>query len=158
LAWSPDVITLGKGLGGGFPLAAFLCSEEVAKTVSLGDHGGTYAGNPLACAAGDTVLRVIEEDGLVDRAAELGERTLARLRAFADAHPSLATNARGRGLLLGMDLGDSDAAATLQVRALERGVLVNVTAGNVLRLFPALNIPEDELFGALDAVLGLVKG
>ncbi|HSJ98472.1 MAG TPA: aspartate aminotransferase family protein [Myxococcota bacterium] len=154
----PDAITLGKGLGGGFPLAAFLCSEEVAKTVSLGDHGGTYAGNPLACAAGDTVLRVIEEDGLVARAAELGERTLARLRAFADAHPSLATNARGRGLLLGMDLGDSDAAATLQVRALERGVLLNVTAGNVLRLFPALNIPEDELFGALDAVLGLVRG
>lgn len=154
----PDVLTLGKGIGGGFPLAAFLCTEEVAKTVSLGDHGGTYAGNPLACAAGDTVLRVIEEERLVERAAELGARTLARLRAFADAHPELAANARGRGLLLGMDLRDADVAATLQLRALERGVLVNVTAGTVLRLFPALNIPEDELFSSLDAVLGLVKG
>jgi predicted acetylornithine/succinylornithine family transaminase len=154
----PDAITLGKGLGGGFPIAAFLCSEEVARTVALGDHGGTYAGNPLACAAADTVLRVIEEEGLVARAAELGERTLARLRAFAEAHPERAANARGRGLLLGMELRDTAAATTLSLRALERGVLVNVTAGNVLRLFPSLNIPEDELFGALDAVLGLVAG
>ena len=154
----PDAITLGKGLGGGFPLAAFVCTEEVAKTVSLGDHGGTYAGNPLACAAGDATLRVIEEERLVERAAELGARTLERLRAFAEAHPERATNARGRGLLLGMDLRDLDAAATLPQRALERGVLVNVTAGNVLRLFPALNIPEDDLFPALDTVLELVKG
>lgn len=154
----PDVITLGKGLGGGFPIAAFLCTEEVAKTVSPGDHGGTYAGNALACAAADTVLRVIEEERLVERTAELGARTLERLRAFAEAHPDRAANARGRGLLLGMELRDLDAAATLSRRALERGVLVNVTAGNVLRLFPALNIPEDDLFGALDAVLELVKG
>ena len=154
----PDAITLGKGLGGGFPIAAFLCTEEIAKTVSLGDHGGTYAGNALACAAADTVLRVIEEERLVERSAELGARTLERLRAFVAAHPDLAANARGRGLLLGMELHDADAAATLSRRALDRGVLVNVTAGNVRRLFPALNIPEDELFGALDAVLELVKG
>ncbi|HEY8493489.1 MAG TPA: aspartate aminotransferase family protein [Myxococcota bacterium] len=153
----PDVITLGKGLGGGFPLAAFVCTEEVAKTVSLGDHGGTYAGNPLACAAGDATLRVIEEERLVERAAELGARTLERLRAFAEAHPERATNVRGRGLLLGMELRDLGAAATLPQRALERGVLVNVTAGHVLRLFPALNIPEDDLFPALDTVLELVR-
>lgn len=157
-AVAPDAITLRRGLGGGFPIAAFPCSEEVARTVALGDHGGTYAGNPLACAAADTVLRVIEEEGLVARAAELGERTLARLRAFAEAHPERAANARGRGLLLGMELRDTAATTTLSLRALERGVLVNVTAGNVLRLFPSLNIPEDELFGALDAVLGLVAG
>jgi acetylornithine/N-succinyldiaminopimelate aminotransferase len=152
----PDVITLAKGLGGGFPIGAFLCTEDVAKTVSLGDHGGTYAGNPLACVAADTVLRVIAEDGLVARSAELGERVLARLRAFAAEHPERAADPRGRGLLLGMTLRDADAAATLSRRALERGVLVNVTAGTVLRLFPALNIPEDELWPALDRVLDLV--
>jgi acetylornithine/succinyldiaminopimelate/putrescine aminotransferase len=156
LGWCPDVITLAKGLGGGFPIGAFLCSEDVAKTVSLGDHGGTYAGNPLACAAADTVLAVIEEEGLVERAAELGERVLARLRAFAAERPERASRARGRGLLLGMDLQDKEFAATLSQRALERGVLVNVTAGNVLRLFPALNIPEDDLWPALDRVLELV--
>ena len=151
----PDAITLGKGLGGGFPIAGFLCTEDVAKTVSLGDHGGTYAGNPLACAAANTVLRVIEEDGLIERTAELGARVLAHLERFAATHPKVATRARGRGLLLGMDLLDTDAAATLSRRAIDRGVLVNVTAGTVLRLFPALNIPEDDLWPALDAVLEL---
>jgi acetylornithine/succinyldiaminopimelate/putrescine aminotransferase len=154
----PDIVTLGKGLGGGFPIASFLCTEDVAKTVSLGDHGGTYAGNPLACAAADTVLRVIAEDGLVARAAELGARTLGRLRAFAAEHPERAGEVRGRGLLLGMELRDLDAAATLSQRAVARGVLVNVTAGRVLRLFPALNIPEDELRDALETVLDLIAG
>ncbi len=153
----PDVVTLGKGLGGGFPIAGFLCSEDVAKTVSLGDHGGTYAGNPLACAAADTVLRVIDEDGLVERAAEVGERTIGRLREFATKYPERAGEVRGRGLLLGMELRDLEAAATLSQRAVGRGVLVNVTAGNVLRLFPALNIPEDELNAALDVVLELIS-
>ncbi len=151
----PDAVTLGKGLGGGFPIAGFVCTEDVAKTVSLGDHGGTYAGNPLACAAANTVLRVIEEDGLIERTAELGARVLAHLEQFAAAHPTIAARARGRGLLLGMDLLDADAAATLSRRAIDRGVLVNVTAGTVLRLFPALNIPEEDLWPALDAVLAL---
>ncbi len=150
------MVTLGKGLGGGFPIAGFLCSEDVAKTVSLGDHGGTYAGNPLACAAATEVLSVIEEDGLVARAAALGERVLERLQRFASEHPKAATSARGRGLLIGMELRDQGAAATLSRRAIERGVLVNVTAGNVLRLFPALNIPEEDLWPALDTVLGLI--
>ena len=152
----PDVVTLGKGLGGGFPIAGFLCTEDVAKTVSLGDHGGTYAGNPLACAAADTVLRVIAEERLVERAAALGARTLGRLQAFAAEHADHAGEVRGQGLLIGMELRDLDAAASLSLRALERGVLVNVTAGNVLRLFPALNIPEDEWNDALAVVLGLI--
>ena len=153
----PDVLTLGKGLGGGFPVAAFLCSEEVAATVKLGDHGGTYVGNPLACAAALATLRVVREERLVERAARVGERLLARLREFVTKHPDLASDARGRGLLVGLELRDLDAASTLAKRALVAGVLVNITAGNVLRLFPALNIPEAELFGALETVLGLVR-
>jgi len=152
----PDVVTLGKGLGGGFPIAAFLCSEDVAKTVSLGDHGGTYAGNPLACAAANAGLRVIEEDRLVARADALGRRVLERLERFAGEHAERAARARGRGLLLGLDVLDAEAAATLARRAIERGVLVNVTAGTVLRLFPALNIPEDDLWSALEIVLDLI--
>ena len=152
----PDVVTLGKGLGGGFPIAAFLCTEDVAKTVSLGDHGGTYAGNPLACAASNAVLRVVEEDRLVARADTLGRRVLERLERFAGEHPGRAARARGRGLLLGLDVRDAEAAGTLARRAIERGVLVNVTAGTVLRLFPALNIPEDDLWSALEIVLELI--
>jgi len=151
-----DVVTLGKGLGGGFPIAAFLCTEDVAKTVAIGDHGGTYAGNPLACAAADAVLRVIAEDGLVARAGALGRRVLERLERFAAERPDRAGNARGRGLLLGLELRAAEAAATLSRRAAARGVLVNVTAGTVLRLFPALNVPEEDLWPALETVLEMI--
>jgi acetylornithine/N-succinyldiaminopimelate aminotransferase len=154
----PDVLTLAKGLGGGFPVGAFMCTEAVAATVKPGDHGGTYVGNPLACAAALAVVNVVLEEKLAERAAKLGARLLGRLRAFAEANPGLTRGARGRGLLVGLVLADAEAAAALPRRALAAGVLVNVTAGSVLRLFPALNIPEDELFGALETVLGLIAG
>ena len=151
----PDVVTLGKGLGGGFPVGAFLTSEAVAATVALGDHGTTFGGSPLACAAANAVLRVIEEDKLVERTASLGERLLGRLRDFAREHPETAEEARGRGLLLGLALRDEGRASTLSLRASHRGVLVNVTAGRVIRFFPALNIPEAELWPAVETVLAL---
>jgi len=151
----PDVVTLGKGLGGGFPVAAFLTTEDVAATVALGDHGTTFGGSPLACAAANAVLRVIEAEKLVERAASLGERLLERLHAFAREHPETAEEARGRGLLLGLALRDAERASTLSLRASQRGVLVNVTAGRVVRFFPALNIPEAELWPAVETVLEL---
>jgi acetylornithine/N-succinyldiaminopimelate aminotransferase len=153
---TPDLITLGKGLGGGFPVAAFLCTEEVAATVAIGDHGTTFGGNPLACAAANAVLRVIEEEKLVARAAELGARLAARLRAFAGEHPERVVAVRGRGLLQALVLQEPERAAALPLQALAAGVLVNVTAGNVVRLFPALNIPEEDLWEGVDTVLELV--
>jgi len=153
----PDVLTLGKGLGGGYPIAAFLTTEEVAKTVSIGDHGGTYIGSPLACAAANAVLGVVCEEKLPERAAELGERIRSQLQSFADGHPDLVSEVRGRGLLIGLVLRDAEKAAALPGRALERGILVNVTAGDVMRLFPPLNIPEDELWPALDTLLELIS-
>ncbi len=153
----PDVITLGKGLGGGFPVAAFMCTELVAATVKLGDHGGTYIGNPVACAAALATLRVVREEKLAERAAMVGDRLLARLRMFVAENPQHASEARGRGLLIGLVLRDLERAGALARRALAAGILVNVTAGNVMRLFPALNIPEDELSGAVETLLELVK-
>jgi acetylornithine/N-succinyldiaminopimelate aminotransferase len=153
---TPDILTLGKGLGGGFPVAAFLCTEEVAATVQLGDHGTTFGGNPLACAAANAVLRVIEEEKLVTRAAELGSRLATRLQAFAGEHTDRVESVRGRGLLQALVLRDAERAAALPLAAIERGVLVNVTAGTVLRFFPALNIPEEDLWEGLDKLLELV--
>jgi acetylornithine/succinyldiaminopimelate/putrescine aminotransferase len=123
----PDILTLGKGLGGGVPIAAFLCTEAVSDTVKLGDHGGTYAGNLLACAAANAVMRVVEEQSLVERSAELGARVMARLEGFAAGHPDKVKEVRGRG------------------------------AGTVMRLFPALNIPEAQLFEALEILLEIVE-
>jgi len=92
----------------------------------------------------------------VARTVSLGEKVVERLARFAAEHPSRAANPRGRGLLIGMDILDADAAATLSLRAPDRGVLGNVTAGTLLRLFPALNIPEEDLSPALEAVLSLI--
>ncbi len=152
----PDVLTLGKGLGGGFPVGAFMTTEAVAATVGLGDHGGTYVGNPLACAAAGAVLRVVEQDHLVARAAAVGARVRARLEAFAGDHPERVESVRGQGLLLGLVLRDTERAAALPLRAIERAVLVNLTAGCVVRFFPALNIPDDDLGPALETVLALI--
>jgi len=153
---TPDILTLGKGLGGGFPMAAFLTTEAVAATVQLSDHGTTYGGNPLACAAANAVLRVLAEEGLVERSAALGAQLLERLGAFATRHPNLVDAVRGRGLLVGLALHDAEEAGSIPARALARGVLVNVTAGRVIRFFPALNIPEEELWPAVDTVLALL--
>jgi len=151
----PDIMTLGKGLGGGFPVAAFMVTEAVAETVQIGDHGTTFGGNPLACAAANAVLRVVEEEKLVERAANVGAKLQAHLQVFADANPEKVELVRGRGLLQGLVLRDATQAATIPARALEAGVIVNVTAGNVVRFFPPLNIPEDQLFEAVDLVLRL---
>ena len=155
---TPDVITLGKGLGGGFPVAGFSCTSAVAETVAIGDHGTTYGGNPLACAAANAVLRTVVEEKLADRAAAVGDELMDRLRGFADAHPDRVETVRGRGLLVGLVLRDADQAARVAPKALERGVLVNVTAGRVVRFFPALNIPESDLEAGVETVLGIVAG
>ena len=154
---TPDIITLGKGLGGGFPVAAFACTPDVAKTVSISDHGTTFGGNPLASAAANAVLRVVIEEKLSERATELGAKLQERLRAFGDEHPGTVSDVRGRGLLVGMELTDADLAGGLASRALEAGVLVNVTAGTVVRFFPALTIPKHELWEGVDKVLGLIS-
>ena len=154
---TPDIVTLGKGLGGGFPVAAFTCTSDVAKTVDIGDHGTTFGGNPLASAAANAVLRVVTEEKLSERATELGAKLQDRLRAFGDEHPGTVSDVRGRGLLVGMELADADLAGSLAARALEAGVLVNVAAGTVVRFIPALTIPEDELWEGVDKVLGLIS-
>jgi predicted acetylornithine/succinylornithine family transaminase len=152
----PDIMTLAKGLGGGFPVGAIMTTEPVAKTVAPGDHGGTYVGNPLACAAASAVIRVVEEEQLVARAAALGERVRQRLHRFAEEHSERVEAVRGQGLLLAMALRDHQRAAALSLRGIDKGVLVNVTDGRVVRLFPALNIPEEDFWPALEAVLALI--
>jgi acetylornithine/succinyldiaminopimelate/putrescine aminotransferase len=154
---TPDIVTLGKGLGGGFPIAAFMATEAVMGAIQPGDHGGTYAGNPLACRAGSAVLRVIEEQGLVERAAVVGKDVLARLSAFAKANPDKVEGARGLGLLIGLVLREPEFATRVHADAREKGVLVNLTADRVLRLFPALNIPDRDFAQALDTLEGCIR-
>ena len=102
------------------------------------------------------MLRVLEDEKLVERAARVGAELQQRLARYATEKPEHIESVRGRGLLVGAVLTDAESAATLPKRALERGVIVNVTAGRVMRFFPALNIPEEDLWSAIDTLLELI--
>jgi acetylornithine aminotransferase len=137
----PDVITVAKALGNGVPIGACLARGEAASLLEPGNHGSTFGGNPLACAAGLAVLETIEAEQLVARAGALGERLKANLTtALADLEG--VSEVRGLGLMLGIEL-DRD-CGELVSRALTAGVLINVTAGNVIRLLPAFVMSDDE--------------
>jgi 4-aminobutyrate aminotransferase len=153
----PDMLVLGKALGGGiFPLAALLAREplNVAADQALGHY--THEKNPVACAAGLATLQVIQEESLVDRARLLGERALQRLRDFARQQP-IVSDVRGLGLLLGVEIGaraDHPRSGTLAegilYAALERGLNFKTTMGNILTLTPALTLTDGEMDQALD--------
>lgn len=153
----PDACSLAKGIAGGFPLGAMAVTEELADGLPPGSHASTFGGNPLACAAGLAVLEILDEEGLLALARARGEHLGERLSAMAadEALPG-ATEARGLGLLRGLALAaDVDPVATL-VAIRERGVLMTLAGGDVLRIAPPLNVSVEELeegLSAVDAVL-----
>ena len=147
LGMKPHLVSLGKALGGGVPIGAALISEEVAATISYGDHGSTYGGNLLACRAALCVLDELVGRGLIVQIARVGRLFEQRIRAMAARHP-IVKEVRGCGLMWGIELS-CDAAAVVPA-ALERGVIVNRTAERVVRLLPPLVITEDDAAMALD--------
>lgn len=140
----PDVLTLGKALSGGmYPVSAVLASREVLGVFRPGDHGSTFGGNPLACAVAREALRVIVEEELPQRAAELGGYLLDRLRAIDSPH---VAEHRGRGLFVGLELRPEAGGARRFCEALQaRGVLAKETHDTVIRLAPPLVITRQEL-------------
>ncbi|MCE1243431.1 aspartate aminotransferase family protein [Oryzomicrobium sp.] len=137
----PDVATLAKGLGSGVPIGACLVSGKAAGLFGPGNHGSTFGGNPLACAAALTTLDCIDRDGLRDNAIKVGELIRTGL-AEALAGVSGVVEIRGRGLMIGVELDRP--CGELVTRGLEAGLLINVTAEKVVRLLPALVFTEDE--------------
>ncbi len=131
----PDVMTLAKGLGSGVPIGACLATGPAAGVFKPGNHGSTFGGNPLACTAALTTLAVIEEEGLLHRAAALGEKLRADF-AGSLAGQAGVVSIRGDGLMIGIELDRP--CGELVARALERELLINVTAERVVRLLPAL--------------------
>jgi acetylornithine/N-succinyldiaminopimelate aminotransferase len=152
LGLRPDLVSVGKALGGGVPVAAALVSARVAEAIRFGDHGTTYGGNLLACRAALHFLERLE-GGLLAHVQRAGESLGAGLRDLAARHP-MATDVRGKGLMRGLVL-DRDAAPVVQA-ALERGLLVNRTNETVVRLLPPLVIEAAEIeagLALLDAAL-----
>ena len=157
LGLKPHLISVGKALGGGVPIGAALISEEVARTISFGDHGSTYGGNLLACRAALCVLDELAGNGLIGQIGRVGLHMEARLATLAAAHP-IVKQVRGAGLIWGLEL-TRDAAPVVPA-ALAHGVIVNRTAETVVRLLPPLVISVDEVdegLSRLDAALGAVE-
>lgn len=149
----PDILTVAKGLGGGFPVGAFLSTEEISKAFHKGDHGTTFGGNPLACAAANAALGVIEEDNLIENTEKMGEYFKLELEKLKDKYPTKISNVRGLGLLLGMELKDEGAKVVSD--CLAKGIIINCTAGKVLRFVPSLIVNKEEIdcvINALDEV------
>lgn len=136
----PDIMTLAKALGGGVPVGAILSNQEVSNAINFGDHGTTFGGNPLATAAALTVLEVLEEEHLVEKAEKKGNWLKEQIANF---HPHSIKEIRGKGLMLGIEF-NFDTKPLVQ-KMLDHKVLANATAGNVLRLVPPLIINEQEL-------------
>lgn len=151
----PDILTTAKALGGGIPIGAALAREEVASAFEPGDHGSTFGGNPLACAAGLAVLNILENEGLVARCAETGEAFKAKLMKLKQTHAAV-TDVRGRGLMLGVQFVP-DVHAKDVVKSLARAGFIAGAAGmNTLRLAPPFTISTGEVDGlcaALDTIL-----
>ncbi len=136
----PDIITLAKGLGGGFPIGALLAREEVAKAFNPGSHGSTFGGNPLACSSAMVVVKKVK--GLLDHVERVGNYFKERLKALNIGE------VRGRGLMLGLDIGRD--CSQIVLKALERGLIINCTAQSVLRFVPPLIIEEKHVDEALE--------
>ena len=140
-ALSPDVVTLAKGLGNGMPIGACMARGEAAELFQPGNHGSTFGGNPLACAAGLAVIKTLQKESLPERAEELGLRIITALE-LALGDQEYITDIRGQGLLIGIELDRP--CGELVGMALQRGLLINVTAGNTIRLLPPLVISDED--------------
>ena len=150
LGMHPDLVAVGKALAAGVPMGATLVREEVAAALSFGDHGSTFGGNLLACRAALVCLTALSGD-LIDHVKKVGAHLEQQLRALALKHP-LVVEVRGAGLMWGLELGGDDpgsVATAVHEAAIRQGLLVNRTAGKVIRLLPPLTITEAELDRAL---------
>lgn len=150
----PDILTFAKGIGGGFPVAGFAVPERLSHVFKPGDHGGTFGGNPLACAAVYATLTTIKSEGLVDKVAEKGEYFKNELRKLQEKYPDKVTDVRGCGLMLGMEVAGE--GKPIVESCLANNVIVSCTAGNVIRIVPPLIISREEIdivVAALDKAL-----
>jgi len=140
-AIKPDVVAVAKALGNGMPIGACLARGEAAELIQPGSHGTTFGGNPMACRVGLTVVSEIESNNLVERAAALGQRFIEGFNNGLHNQPGVK-DIRGRGLMLGIEL-EKD-CAELVGKALDAGILLNVAAGNVVRLLPPYILSDEE--------------
>jgi predicted acetylornithine/succinylornithine family transaminase len=152
----PDVVTLAKGLAAGVPIGAMLANEEIARGFEPGTHASTFGGNPLATAAALYVQQSLDDKGLLEHCRDVGAHLGSALLRLAERRKPRTRGARGRGLLQGLIL-DGDAAPVV-ARAREKGVLLSVAGGNVVRFAPPLVVTKAEIDGAVQLLDAALEG
>ncbi len=155
----PDVITLAKGLGGGMPIGAILAKGKAAEAFEPGNHGTTFGGNPLACAAGCAVMEALLSEGFADGILQKGKDFMQGLQNLEQKYPFIK-DVRGKGLMLGLELDSSIPGKNIVNMALEKGFIINCAAQNTLRFVPPLIITDQEisdLLNALDEIFALIQ-
>ena len=153
----PDIVTLAKGLAGGVPIGAFIVTDKVAAAFKPGDHGTTFGGNPLACAAANVVLDTVPQEDFLKNVQAVGKYFKDKLQELAKKYPKFIMDVRGEGLILGAELISSDHGRDIVNDCLAKGLIINCTAGKVLRFIPPLIITTaqiDEAFAVMDEVIG----
>ncbi len=150
----PDIITLAKGLGNGLPIGACLARGDAANVFQPGNHGSTFGGNPIACRAALAVVDSIEKEGLIQRAKQLGDTVLQALQARLGSL-EYVSDIRGKGLLLAIEINQP--CKKLAAEALKKGIVINVTAENVIRLLPPLIINDEEANMMVERLCELIE-
>jgi len=151
---TPDIMTLAKALGNGVPIGACLAKGEASELFAPGNHGSTYGGNPLVCAAALAVVNTMKKEKLAARSKTLGHTMLAQLKTELEENPAVV-DIRGQGLMLAIELDRP--CAELTSLALEKGLLINVTADKVVRLLPPLIISDDQATEIAQKVASIIK-
>jgi acetylornithine/N-succinyldiaminopimelate aminotransferase len=150
---TPDIMTLAKALAGGAPIGTMLAKAEIADAFVPGTHGSTFGGNPLVCAAAIATIRTMLEDGILNRAEEMGEYLLGELEGLKCRFPQLVADVRGIGLMIGMGL--TIPGGDIVKKGHERGLLLNVTHDTVLRFVPPLIVSKQEVNEMIEILSGI---
>ncbi|RJP27446.1 MAG: acetylornithine transaminase [Actinobacteria bacterium] len=155
-AVTPDVMTVAKGLAGGLPIGALLASADAAQGFAPGDHGSTFGGNPVVCAAALAVMTILQEEQLVENASRVGAYFMHSLLELQRSSAAIS-EVRGMGLMLAAELKESVAKETM-LSCLERGYVINNIGDNILRFLPPLSISTREVDGLIEVLGGLLAG
>lgn len=153
-----DFMTMAKGIAGGFPFGAFAMSEEVSGKLAIGDHGGTYCGNPLGCAVSYAVIRHMLDTNIQDNVEAVGAYAFDAVRSWQEEYPQLIVDIRGKGLLIALEFHDERLVEEIRDTCLSNGLILNVTQKKVVRIFPALNITKEEMEEGLRIFKNVLDG
>jgi acetylornithine/N-succinyldiaminopimelate aminotransferase len=157
-----DFMTMAKGIAGGFPFGAFAMSEDVSKKLEIGDHGGTYCGNPLGCSVAYGVIKHLIDNNISENVKEMGCFALDLMSRWQQLYGNVIVEIRGKGLLMLVEFQSEEIATQVKNECLAKGLLLTQTQGNGIRIFPALNIKKEELEKGLliieDAIKKVING